>query len=201
MNQVMTPSEMTQEQINKAVANYRAMLVKHASNFSSEAVQQVLGSKELAGDQFGVFRAHVEAISNMIVRRVQVDRVRTPEEAISATGRTKYINNDALQSMPRGEGFEVEVSFIKFGKNLSPSELEQAVDTLGYRLADIYTIAAVNEIDPAFSDKHPNAMQSRDQSGSACYALFRRWLGERAVSVDRSAGKWRDSWWFACLRK
>lgn len=91
MEQAMTPS-MTEEQVNKVVANYRAMLVKHAPDFASSVVQQVLGSKEFAGDQFGLFRSHVEAISDVIVRRVKVDRERIPQQVLDATGRRQYVD-------------------------------------------------------------------------------------------------------------
>lgn len=61
----MTPSKMTKGQIDKAVANYRAMLEKHSDDFNSEAVQTVLGQSELAEEQFGIFRKRVEVFSTL----------------------------------------------------------------------------------------------------------------------------------------
>ncbi len=49
MSENMTPSvsAMTNGQIDKAVANYRAMLEKNSKNFDSGSVQIVLGQPEL----------------------------------------------------------------------------------------------------------------------------------------------------------
>ena len=69
--ETMTPSKaMTDGQIAKAVANYRALLEKYAGEFDSKAVQTVLGQSQLADEQFSVFRRRVESISEMIVREV-----------------------------------------------------------------------------------------------------------------------------------
>jgi hypothetical protein len=62
MAKTMTPSKtMTDGQIAKAVANYRALLEKHAGEFDSNVVQIVLGQSQLADEQFSVFRRLVEA--------------------------------------------------------------------------------------------------------------------------------------------
>lgn len=57
----MTPQEMTTGQISKAVANYRAMLEKHALDFPADAVQSVLGDHNFAVEQLRLFRERVEA--------------------------------------------------------------------------------------------------------------------------------------------
>lgn len=142
-----------------------------------------------------------QAESTIITRMVKVSRTRTPEEAIAATGRVPYIDQDVLAAMPRGEGDEVTVYFIKLGKWLSPYKLEQEVDRAGYRLADVYSAAAVSEADKAFADDHPYAVQWRDSDGEPCYASFSRWGGERDVYVYRCEDKWYDDWSFACFRK
>ena len=202
MEQAMTPSKtMTAGQIDKAVSLYRAMLEKHAPQFEAGPVQRVLGQEELAGDMFGLFRGRVETESTIITRTVKVNRVRTPKEAIAATGRAPYIDQDVLAAMSRGEGDEVTVYFIKFGKSLSPSDLEQEVDRAGYRLADVYSAVAVSEADKAFADGYPYAMQCRDSDGKPCYAGFGRWGGERGVGVGRSEAEWDAGWSFACFRK
>lgn len=201
MEQAMTPSQMTGEQINKAVANYRAMLVKHAPDFASSAVQLILGSKEFAGDQFGLFRSRVEMMSNLLTHHVVVNRTRTQMEAINATGRVKYIDGDVVRTMPRGEGYEVAVIFFRLDRNASDADLDKEYELRGLKAADPYSLAAVNEADPAFADKYPNGTHWQDVNGKWCFAVFDQWYGERDVNVDRRGLRWTGYWWFAGLRK
>ncbi len=111
MNQIMTPSEMTGQQIDKAVANYRAMLVKHSPNYQSAAVQKVLGSADFAKAQSIIFRDRVEVVSSLITRTASVNRGRTAKEAMLATGRTPYLDETVLAGMPIGIGDTVTMSF------------------------------------------------------------------------------------------
>ena len=200
----MTPSEvkkMTAGQIDKAVANYRALLEKHAGEFNSEAVQTVLGQSELAEEHFQVFRTRVEAISNFIIRKVKVNRSRSPQQAIDATGCTQYTDNTVVKVMPIGEGEEVDLYLIPFKKKLSVDNLEEAVDKAGFVLIDPITLCALNEADPALADTIPNATQWRDKNGKACCAYFRRWAGERVVNIGRNDIGWHGFWFFGCVRK
>ena len=85
MTQFMTPSverTMTEGQVAKAVANFRAQLEKHASEFDSRAVQSVLGQPEFAEEQLAVFRRRVDAVSILIFRRVKVNRGRSPQDVL-----------------------------------------------------------------------------------------------------------------------
>jgi hypothetical protein len=197
----MTPSQMTKGQIDKAVANYRAMLEKHSKDFNSEAVQTVLGQPEFTQEQFDVFRKRVEVISTYIVRKVKVNRTQTPREAINATGRVQYLNDEVVRDMPTGEGEEKEVFLVSFKKTLTPDQLEQEVEKTGFVLADPVTQCALNEQDPSLADSYPNATQWRDKNGKACYALFARWNGKRAVGVDQVGYAWGGDWFFVCFRK
>lgn len=202
MEKTMSPSKKTTKgQINKAVAMYRALLEKYAPEFESSAVQQVLGQKELAKEQFQVLRCRVEVVSNLIIRTVKVNRSRSPKEAIVATGRVEYTNDDVVKSMPHGVGDNVEVIFFKIGKSVSEDSLENEYALRVLVPADPYSLAAVNEADSAFADSHPNGTHWKDENGKWCYAAFDRWGGERSVGVDRSVYDWGGYWWFAGLRK
>lgn len=102
---IMTPSKsMTEGQISKAVAGYRALLEKYANNFDAEAVQVVLGQSEFANEQFAVFRRRVEKVSSLIVRHVCIDRSQSPQDVLRATGRRLFVNGEVVATMPRGEG-------------------------------------------------------------------------------------------------
>ena len=202
MDQAMTPPKMTtNEQIDKAVAKYRALLEKHAPNWSASAVQQVLGSSELAGDQFALFRARVEAVSNMIVRQVLVNRISTPEQMLGALGRKQYVTRAVVDLMPCGQGSEAEVHFFKPGRFVSDDELEREYALRGLAPASPYDVAAVNQADPAFADSHPNATHWKDSDDNWCYLACHRWHVERSVHVNRHGDDWNGHWWFAGVRK
>lgn len=197
----MTPSVMTDNQIEKAVDTYRAMLRKHRSELGSDAVQHALGQPGYVAEQVAVLRKYAEAASSMLIRHITVNRIRTPMEAIDATGRNKYLTDDVVRAMPKGVGDEADVFFFKLGRYVSDNELEKEYARRGLRPADPYSLAAVNEADPAFADKHPNGTHWKDMSDYWCYAAFGRWSVERSVYVGRCGSDWRDAWWFAGLRK
>ena len=198
MEETMTPSQkqITQRQIDKAVANYRTLLEKHAPKFESAAVQTVLGQSEFADAQFALFRERIEAISGMIVRHVKVDRTRTPQKVVDANGRTQYVDKDVLATMPNGEGDEVDVYFFKVGRDLSVGEVEKEYALRGL-VPDPRAQAAVNEADPSFADEHPNG----SQWGNNCYLTFYRWRGERNVYCSRHDCDWDVSWFLSGVRK
>lgn len=202
----MTPSvesqkEITEGQINKAIANYRMLLEKHAPQFSADATQQVLGDPAFAAEQYSVFQRRMETISGLIVRRVAVNRSRTPQQAIDATGRNKYLTNSAVASMPQGNGEEVDVFFFKLDRYTSDDDLDKEYELRGLKPADPYALAAVNEVDPAFADDHPNSTHWKDENSNWCYIAFSRWHGERDVGVLRDDRGWHAYWWFAGCRK
>ncbi len=203
MTKIMTPSAKTTTagQIDKAVANYRALLEKHAREFDVEAVQTVLGQDELAGEMFSIFRTRVEAISNLVTRRATVKRNQTGQQAIDVTGRRQYTDKDVVDAMPQGEGEEVEVVFFNLGRYVSDANLDKEYELRGLKPTDPFSLAAVNEADPAFADEKPNSTHWKDSNRKWCYATFYRWSGERSVSVYRNGNGWLDYWGFAGVRK
>ena len=204
MTKIMTPSvkTMTAGQIDKAVANYRALLEKHFREFDAEAVQTVLGQEELAGETFAIFRTRVEAISNLVVRTAKVDRTRTAQAALDVTSRKQYTDKDVVDAMPQGTGEEVEVVFFNLGRYISDAELDKEYELRVLKPADPYSLSAVNEDDPAFADTKPNATHWKDSNGKWCYAAFHPWDDdERLVPVYRHGHVWNGRWWFAGVRK
>lgn len=207
MTQIMTPSKTTTDgQIIKATANFRAMLEKHAGEFSADAVQTVLGDPGLAGEMLAVLRRRVEAISNIIVRKVTVNRTRSAQDALKATGRVMYTDSAVVEAVPSGEGEEAEICLFKLdlskrGGWISDDDLEKEFDLRGLKPVDPFALAALNEADPAFADEKPNATHWKDVQGNWCYAIFDRWGGERSVGVVRYGSDWCDDYWFAGVRK
>jgi len=136
MTKVMTPSvttEITDGQIDKATELYRAMLKKHRHEFTSKVAQDVLGQPEFVGEMVTVLRKRVEADSEMIVRRVKVNRLRSPQEAIDATGRKQYTDRKVVDSMPQGEGEEVDVYFFPLREYRSVQDVQRMLDERGLK--------------------------------------------------------------------
>lgn len=203
MAKTMSPSEksITRGQIAKLQDLLGNALLK--SGLPSEPSQQVIehqGNEVVAG-MLAVFRNRVEAISNMLIRHITVNRIRTPMEAINATGRNKYLGTDVVAAMPRGKGKEVDVYFIKRDRYMSDDDWDKELVSYGLKPVDPYSLAAINEADPAFADEHPNGTHWKDANGNWCYAAFNRGGGKRNVDVHRHGDDWGDYWWFAGLRK
>lgn len=117
---------MTDGQIEGAVKQFRDAMRKHQSEISSEAAQQVLGLPNLGMRLFAPFRELAEMGSDLIVRRVKVvNRERSPREVLEAIGRTVHANDTVAQTMPRGNGEEVEVFFFRVGRFINDYDLER----------------------------------------------------------------------------
>lgn len=198
---MIASDQMTDGQIENLVAKLRDAVRKHRSEFPKDLVQDVLGVENLGMELLEPFRKRLEAISDLIVRHVKVNRGRTPQEALKATGRNLYVNDTVVATMPRGEGEETDVYFFKLNRYISDADLEKEYQLRGLAPADPYSLAAVNEADPAFADERPNGTYWQDGDGKGCFAAFRRWGGERHVYVDPNDNAWNDNWWFAGLRK
>ena len=208
MTQVMTPSSdsITAGQIGKFQELLGARLRK--SGLLSEPVQQVLANQgdAIADEMVAAVRKRVETISGMIVRRVKVNRTCTSRQALEATGRKQYTNKAVVDSMPQGEGDEVDIKLFKpdpsaYNKNgwISDDDLQKQYDLRGLK-PDPRAQAAANEADPAFADERPNGTHWK-KDGKWYFAAFGRWRGERFVDVYRYDYDWDVSWWFAGVSK
>ena len=203
MAQTMTPSEaMTAGQIGKIQDLLGAGLRK--AGLLSKSTQQVIETQggPLADELVAVVRKRVEVVSNYVVRRVKVNRSRTPQETLDVTGRRQCTYRNVVDVMPCGKGEETEVVFFNLGRFVSDADLKMEYELRGLNPADPYSLAAVNEADPAFADEHPNATHWKDAIGMWCYAAFGRWGGgEGDVGVSFVVGDWSGRWWFAGVRE
>lgn len=188
MTQIMTPSKITDGQINKAVSNYRALLENHRGEMFSEPVQQVLGQSELASEMLGVLRRYIKVVSN--------------QESLDACGRKQHTTKAVVDAMPRGSGEEMKIVYFKPDKSayknglLSCMALDAEYKNRGL-VPDPQTQIDDNAANPEFADTTPNACLWKDDDGNWCYVAFYHWDGERRVDVHRNDGAWGDSWVFA----
>src|SRR3989338_6783823 len=145
MAETMTASEIviTAGQIAKINENLAAALRK--SGFSKDPVQKIIETQgdALVAEMVEPLRRRVEAISGFIVRRISVNRARTPKEAIDATGRQQYVTDSVVETMPHGEGEEAEVHFFNLARCVSDPDLDKEYELLGLKPADPYSVAAV----------------------------------------------------------
>lgn len=201
MSKDMTLQEMTDGQISKAVANYRAMLEKYAGNFPVDAVQAVLGDRDFAAQQFALFRDRVEARSGIIIREFTVCFRLVGMAAIEATGRAKYVHANVVASMPGPTAPEGKLHFFQTGRYTPAAEVEAEYSKRGLVAVDPHTLCAFNAANPEFANERPNVTQWKDAKGDFCYASFFGWDGGRVVYVDLSDDGWYDYWWFAGVGK
>jgi hypothetical protein len=201
MGNTMTASKlMTDGQIETAVNHLRDAMRKHRSEIGSDAAQQVLGTENLGMMMFSPFRERAEAVSKMIIRKVdKVDRTKLPCEVLAATGRNQYVDRDVVNAMPHGSGEGAEVIFFKTDLSakdgyISDDDLEKEYALRGLVPADPYSQAAVNQADPAFADKCPNGTHWKDKDGNWCYSAFHLWRDGRSVRVHRRSRRWDVHW-------
>ena len=195
---------ITAGQIGRASDRFSERCRVNAVSLPKDTVQLVLEDEgdQLAQEMFEMLRTRVERRANIIVRRVTVNRNRTPDECITATGRNKYVTDGVVATMPRGEGGEVEVHFFHVGKYINDADLDKEFELRALKPADPYSLGAVNEADPVFANEHPNGTHWKDADDKWCFAAFNQWYdGERDVRVNRHDNDWNDDWWFAGLRK
>ncbi len=198
------PKQMTDEQIVTVLALVEAEL--RAAGLPEEPTSEFI---KIQGKTFAVacvadLRKRVEAWSNMIVRRVKVDRSITNQQAIDATGCFQYVDVDraVVDGMPVGEGEEISVFFIKppaeaYDESgyISEEEVARQLDFNGLK-PDPRAQAKANQDDPVFADSHPNGTQWPRPGGGYDFAAFIGWFGERRVNVNRLDGFWDDNWLF-----
>lgn len=194
----MTPSQIGKVQEIVGAACRKAGL-------PSAPVQQVLEHQgaQLTAEMLAVLRKFVEAVSSLIIRLVtEVNHSLSPQQVLDATGRKQYTDREVVEAMPRGEGDKKEVVFFQVGRYISDDDLEKEFEIRGLKSADPYSLAKVNQDDPAFADNRPNCTHWKDANGQWCYIAFYRWNDdERRVNVNRNDNHWPDDWWFAGVRK
>lgn len=217
MAQTMSPSGektigITDGQINKAVDTFRAALLKHRLDLPSDATQQVLGIHNLGMAMTAPFRKYVqlrvETLRTMFVRRVFVNRDRTPQELIHAMRwrgfSCPYLDPTLLNTMPRGEGDEVEVVFFRLGYFVKEAALKKEHKILGLKPVDPYSLAAVNEVEGRFAYEHESGTYWKDAQGNRGCMTFKGHPSDgpkMSVFQPATDAHWGPDYWFAGIRK
>lgn len=150
--------------------------------------------------------------SDLIVRRVRVNRNRTSGEALGATGALIWDKENVVVTMPRGEGDEVEVVFfrLELEPGRSGDDLDKEFASRDLVTADPFAVMAINEVDPNFHADHSHSTFWRDANGDWCTLMFGSYLSEpyaliggREFHASASRGRmgWGGNHWYAGQRK
>ena len=138
---------------------------------------------------------------SVIVRRATVDLSLTAKQALDATGRVQYFNDLVVAEMPRGTSTEMEVHFFKLGRYVSCADLVKEYERRRLEPVDPFSLAAVNQADPAFADYHPNGTQWTDSKGRFCLEAFYVWIDGRRVDILQDDDGWYGYCWLGGVRK
>lgn len=212
MTSIMSPSEsdfspITHRQCSKWVDVLVSGLGK--SGLPAKETQQVLESQAsiLTYRFIADLRARVEAVSKMIMLRIEVNRESTPEEMVKTSHRNKLTMDEAIAAIPREAGKSVNLFFFQpddsaYGENgvISDDSLAKEYELRGL-VPDPRAQFAANEADPAFADDHPNGCIYKTAAGTWCFmSFYLTYPGkERYVHVSQYGTGWKKGckWWFA----
>lgn len=202
MAKPMLASGMTHPQIDDLANKLRDAARTHCDEIDKDDAQAGLRSENIGMRLFVEFRRIVDEIKKRIDHVVTVDRTRTPQQALAASGRRQHVTREVVDSMSRGTGEKVKLTYFKPGPECYKNGVISCVT-----LAEEYKKRGLvpdpqaqiddNAANPDFADTTPNACQWVDAGGDYCYAAFRRWGGERGVDVHRGVSGWVGSWAFA----
>ena len=211
MENIATIEPMTSAQAGRITDRFQAKCRKDGTIFPKDTVQAVSDEEmeSLVDDMFTALRVRVERRLKMIIRTITgIDRTRTPQEALVATGRKQYATDLVVATMPKGEGDSKELVFFKpdadaYDKNglISDDNLEKQFELRGLIPVDPHSLCRFNEVNPDFADNRPHATHWKDVLGKWCFTAFSRWRGERKVSVNRDVDGWHGDWSFVGVRK
>ncbi len=133
-----------------------------------------------------------------IVRRVRVNRNQVLRQAIEATNRYQYINEDALVDAPEQniQFEEVDVYFFNLGRFVRADEIDENMLLLNL-VPDLLAQIQVNQDVPSFADQRKNSTQWNRVGMTASYLAFSTWDGKRGIVCDRNDCGCDETWWFA----
>ena len=145
-------------------------------------------------------------IANTIIRMVKVNRKRSAQETLDATGWKQYTDANIVATMPVGEGLEeVEMHYFKpdpaLYKNglISDADLVKEFDAHGLK-PDPQAQADDNAAHPEFAKAHPNGTHWPLEGGGYGFLAFSAWVGGRLVRCSRFVD-WNVVWVFGGVRK
>jgi hypothetical protein len=186
-----TDTLVTEAQIREAGEKIRAELVK--LSLPSWYIEKLItiNAKKVAQSLDEVFQGCVGMFNEVIVRKVKVDRNRTSEQVLAATGKRVTIAGN----MPNGAGEEVDVFFFPITKSPDKYTIYWGLKLHGLK-ADPYAVAQVNIDDPEFATTHPNGtLWERNPNSGSNSDWSHLQVTAEFVEVSISWQRWHGEWW------
>lgn len=199
----MSPSDtITSGQAAKFLDLLSAGLRK--SELPSELTQKVLETqgREIVAEFISNLRNRVEAISDMIVRRLTVNRSRSVPEMLDLMGRIQH-GEGALETMPVGYETDLEIVFFKPEAGLDAERLMKCFDDRGLKPVDGMALMQFNAEDPLFAFDHPHGTIWQDANERWHHLVFYRYRDRNHVAtyVNNGPSAGDGCWWLAGVRK
>jgi hypothetical protein len=194
---------ITDDQIERAAEILRRTLRSHRNELPYDSVEYLLGGM-LKGSGFGevLLRAVHKCVDELVIlRRVKVDRSRTPQAALAATGQRLMAAPQDVETIPRGKGDTVVIGLFRVldRYTIQRGDLDMHFKFHGL-IPDPIALAALAEADPAFVDVYTPATQWRGSNGSYYGMSFNKNRGERSILInemkDHPAAAWSCRFWF-----
>lgn len=189
-------------QIEAVVSVLRTTLRRNRKEFVPGAVQHALAAREFRRELLAPFRRYC-GTSNTIVRRVNINRFRSLDEALAAAekGRTQFMNCSVAANIPKykGKGGWHEVTFFTGIPRGSCYADEYA--RRGLMPAHPLLVLAVNEDDIAFADSHPNTVEWKTRTGHGYIAFGLSLKLNRFISISDFGPDVKQDYWYAGVPK
>lgn len=184
---------MTEGQTDTLTNKFRDAVRKKRGKISAESAQWFLGLENPGMMLVGMMKELVEeAAKKTFVVHVFINRTRTKQRALDATGYQQhvYCGRDVDNAPVSGSEKEDIVLFLPLPCEypsgvLGDKEAEGAYKRRGLQPADLVAVAAMNEKKPTLVDKMPHVTIWKDDEGKWCYAVFYLKDGKRRVCIDR----------------
>ena len=159
-----------------------------------------LRSGKITLNQLEQFLNQKQIINTIYVNNI--NRKQTPMEAIKATGRNQFLNDEVVKNMPMcvEYGDNVSLEVFKPGKYQTPKQIDEWYEREGL-VPDPIALLKHLEDNPEATDGKYLAVQWKNKDGSYCYLALDDWSGGRGVNVGQRSGDWTDNWSFVGLRK
>ncbi|MBI4155749.1 MAG: hypothetical protein HY507_00775 [Candidatus Zambryskibacteria bacterium] len=135
MSKIIAPitETITLGQIGRASDRFSERCRTNAVSLPRDTVQLVLEDEgdALAQEMFEALRTRVERRSEMVIRHVKMDRTKTPRQMIEALGRTEYITEAVLATMPTEGKDEDDIYFFPLKRFVPVGEMPAELDARG----------------------------------------------------------------------
>lgn len=206
---------ITEEQISTVLHALGTQLRLQTEALPRDLVKYVLGQPGLGSELVQVLCGRVATAQKFVIRKVTVNGGLSLPEVFFLQGDNKYnIDSSVVNAIPNSTGGEKEVIFFQprlsicatiHGHHwITPEALAKEYEYLGL-VPNVRAVAKVNQDDPTFLDKYPNAVQWSWENGKFCSIGFHKSDDIKTIFASHPAkdypGVQAKKWWFGGVLK